>query len=59
MTSERATIATAACSLGDKIAARDYRLDDIERALSRPLPPDERKALRREYLDLTDKRDAA
>ena len=33
----------------------DERLADIERALSRPLPPDERARLRRLYLELTDK----
>lgn len=30
------------------------RLNDLGRALSRPLPPGEREVLRREYLLLTD-----
>lgn len=57
---EHAILSRAVMALGDRLAHPQSRLDEIERALCRPLPPEERRALRAEYLDRTNPRkDAA
>lgn len=56
---ERAHIELAAQLLGDRLAnIRDSRLAEIERALCRPLPPEERKAMVREYHEIYERRSA-
>lgn len=50
---EHAILSRAVMALGDRFAHPQSRLDEIERALCRPLTPEERRALRAEYLNLT------
>lgn len=40
-------------------ALRSARIYDLERALCRPLEPADRRALVREFLNLTDRKDAS
>lgn len=51
-------VATAAASLNDKLAARNARLAEIERALKLDPDRDYRRQLVREFLDLTDPQEA-
>lgn len=49
---------TASAALGDRLTV-EARLRQIERALQFDEDPERRKQLRREFLDLTDKRTMA